>query len=103
MDLLPMISRRFFRIGLILLTSLFAVWALAASSEDVRQNARERLLEQIRYGETIHRDDLIEDATERLIRIEPNAPEALVAQVYLATRRGDMEAARLSLRTLEKV
>jgi len=103
MEVLPMMPRRLLRFSLILLTSLSAVWALAASSEDVRQSARERLLEQIRYGETIHRDDLVEDATQRLIRIEPDAPEALVAQVYLATRKGDMDAARLYLKTLEEV
>lgn len=93
----------FIRFSLILLLSLITVWALAASSEDLKENARARLLEQIRYGETIHRDDLVEDATERLIRLDPNAPEALVAQIYLATRRGDLQAARLALRTLEKV
>lgn len=91
------------RFCLTIMLSLATAGAVGSASQDTQASARDRLIEQIRYGETIYRDDIVNDATQRLLRLEPNAPEGLLAQVYLATRRGDLEAARMYLRTLSQV
>jgi len=86
-----------------LLLSLTATLSLAQSTDPVNQPARDRLLEQLRYGETIYRDDLVEDATERLLRLNPDDPQGLLARVYLATRRNDAKTAEQYLQQLAKI
>lgn len=90
--------RLFLLLGLMFVT----LWSLAATSTDLQTNARNRLVEQIHHGETIYRDDLVQDAAERLLRIDPAAKEALLAQIYLATRRGAMDQARKYLNELAR-
>ena len=92
-----------FRLLLLLILTQFTVWSLASTLPDLQADARARLLEQIRYGETIYRDDLVQDAVERLLRIDPNAQEALLAQIYLATRRAQMDQAKQYLQRLATI
>lgn len=88
------------RLLLLLVLMQLTAWSLASTSQDLQADARARLLEQIRYGETIYRDDLVQDAVERLLRIDPNARQGLLAQIYLATRRGQMDQAKQYLQRL---
>lgn len=54
------------------------------------------LLQQIRLGETLYRDDIVTDAANRLERIQENHPQAMLARLRIAVRlRQDLEAQRL--------
>ncbi|SQI34413.1 Cellulose synthase operon protein C precursor [Leminorella richardii] len=60
------------------------------------------LQEQIRLGETTHRDDLVKESLYRLEKISPNSPETLSAQIHYALRQGDVVKATQLLDALEK-
>lgn len=92
--------RRYLLLVLALILIQGAVWPLVSVSSDLQAEARSRLIEQIRYGETIHRDDLVKDASERLLRIDPNSRQALLAQIYLLTRSAQIDQARQQLKKL---
>lgn len=89
-------------LGAALAGLLLAGPAHAQDARNAREQARERLVEQIHNGETLQRDDLVDDAIQRLYRIDPDAPEGLVAQIYLATRRNQMDEAQQLLQRLER-
>ncbi|MFC2971589.1 cellulose synthase complex outer membrane protein BcsC [Azotobacter bryophylli] len=55
------------------------------------------LLGQVRLGEALERDDLVDGALERLQELQSDDPEAELAAARLAIRRGDLEAARRDL------
>ncbi|AWH90050.1 cellulose synthase complex outer membrane protein BcsC [Limnobaculum parvum] len=61
------------------------------------------LQEQIRIGESTHRDDLVKASLYRLEKISPNAPETLAAQIRYALRQGDMTTATRQLEQLRKL
>nr|WP_260676946.1 cellulose synthase complex outer membrane protein BcsC [Limnobaculum zhutongyuii] len=61
------------------------------------------LQEQIRIGESAHRDDLVKESLYRLEKISPNAPETLAAQIRYALRQGDMTTATRQLEQLRKL
>ncbi len=72
-----------------------AGWGVAGAQEAPgRPTAEERLVEQVRHAESLHREDLVDDALARLFRIQPGHPEGLAAQFRLAMRRGDRDAAQ---------
>lgn len=71
-------------IGVLTLTALSC--AVAAQPKD-RDEQRQWLLEQVRIGEALHRDDLIHDALARLRLLEPRNPDALLASLSLADRK----------------
>lgn len=89
-----LIAAGLFAGSLVVSTSLHA--------QDARQQARQRLIEQIHNGETLYRDDLVDDAIQRLYRIDPGAPEGLVAQIGLAVKRNQADQARVLLNQLQK-
>ncbi|MFJ4441198.1 cellulose synthase complex outer membrane protein BcsC [Pseudomonas sp. NPDC089422] len=77
-------------IGVLTLTALSC--AVAAQPKD-RDEQRQWLLEQVRIGEALHRDDLIHDALARLRLLEPRNPDALLAALSLALREQKPEEA----------
>lgn len=80
------------RLGLVLLIGI--MHHSAPYANEAAGAARAHLIERIKSAETLHRDDLLEDAASRLRRIDPDSPEALLAQVYLAVRRNKVGEAR---------
>lgn len=54
-------------------------------------DAKAHLLEQIRRGEALQRDELVQDAAARLSRLEANHPEVLLANMRMAARQGHKE------------
>lgn len=79
--------------GALLFCGLLPGLALAhtpAASDDPQ---RDRLVEQLRLGEALGRDDLVESAVARLQQTRPDSPEALAAQARLAIRREDLRQA----------
>lgn len=88
-------------IASLLLSTSLATGAVLA--QNTSSTTRERLIEQIHSGETLYRDDLVDDAVQRLYRIEPEAPEGLVAQIHLAVKRGFTDQAKALLGRLQKV
>ncbi|WP_343599114.1 cellulose synthase complex outer membrane protein BcsC [Pseudomonas sp.] len=77
-------------IGVLTLTALSC--AVAAQPKD-RDEQRQWLLEQVRIGEALHRDDLIHDALARLRLLEPRNPDAMLAALSLALREQKPEEA----------
>jgi Flp pilus assembly protein TadD len=69
-----------------------------AQPKDVDEQ-RQWLLDQVRRGEALHRDDLVRDALGRLQLLEPRNPEVLLAALSLALReKNSSEAEQLSAR-----
>lgn len=62
-----------------------------------------RFVEQIYIGESLYRDDVVEDAVQRLYRLYPDHPEGLAAELRLAVRRGDLKTARQLLKSIQAV
>ena len=75
-------------ISIVLLTGLCS--QVAAQPTD-RSEQRQWLLEQIRMGEALHRDDLVRDALGRLRLLEPRDAEVLFASLRLALRERDQD------------
>lgn len=73
-----------------------------AQRNDKNPSGEQLLLAQIRRGETLYRDDIVNDAVTRLYRIQPDHPEGLLAQVRIAARLDRMEEARRLLTRLQK-
>lgn len=60
---------------------------------------RQWLLEQVRRGEALHRDDLVRDALGRLQLLEPRNPDVLLAALGLALReKNSAQAEQLQAR-----
>jgi Flp pilus assembly protein TadD len=86
-------------IGVLTLAALSC--AVAAQPKD-RDGQRQWLLEQVRIGEALHRDDLIHNALARLRLLEPRNPDALLAALSLALReQKPQEAEQLRARIAE--
>ena len=87
----------------LLIASLLGSLAVAGSAmaQTPQEQIRQRLVDQIRSGETLQRDDLVDDAIQRLYRIDPAAPEGLAAQIGLAVKRNQLDEARKLLRQLQ--
>lgn len=87
-----------------LLMLLAVLWwntaVLAASAPD-DVSAEDHLIAQIRLGESLFRDDIVEDAVDRLFRIRPEHPVGLAAQAELALRHQDFETARARVDRLQ--
>lgn len=63
--------------------------------------AEQVILEQIRQGEAMFRDDLILEAINRLYRINPDHPEGVFAEIKMAVRHEDISKAEKLLKQLE--
>ncbi|HLR77872.1 MAG TPA: tetratricopeptide repeat protein, partial [Burkholderiaceae bacterium] len=61
------------------------------------------LLEQIRLGEVLYRDDVVTDAVTRLYRIRENHPLGLLAELRIATRLQRLAQAEHLLERLQRV
>lgn len=69
-----------------------------AQPKDIDEQ-RQWLLDQVRRGEALHRDDLVRDALGRLQLLEPRNPDVLLAALSLALReKNSSEAEQLSAR-----
>ncbi|MFV3288714.1 cellulose synthase complex outer membrane protein BcsC [Pseudomonas sp. NY11955] len=83
-------------IGMLMLA---AVTCQAAGQPKDAAEQRQWLLDQVRRGEALHRDDLVRDALGRLQLLEPRNPDVLLAALNLALReKNSSEAEQLSAR-----
>ncbi|HHU94403.1 MAG TPA: tetratricopeptide repeat protein [Alcaligenaceae bacterium] len=73
-----------------------------ANSALAQPTAEQRLLEQIQRGEALYRDDIVDDALERLYRIRPQHTEGLLAEIRIAIRLGKVEQAEAKLAELKQ-
>lgn len=60
------------------------------------------MLDQIQLGESLFRDDIINDALTRLYRVSPNHAQGLLAELRLAIRLDQLDRARELLSKLQK-
>ncbi|MBP3861131.1 MAG: cellulose biosynthesis protein BcsC [Pseudomonas sp.] len=67
------------------------------------QEQQQWLLEQVRIGEAMYREDLVRDSLARLQLISPNNPQALVASIRQALLEKNPELARQRLAQLQNV
>jgi len=74
-----------------------------AADPPVMETGEALLLQQIRLGETLYRDDVVTDAANRLERIHENHPQGILAQLRIATRLGRESEAQRLLDRLERV
>ena len=81
----------------ILCTGIFSQPALA---QPANVDPAQWLLEQVRLGEALYRDELLRDALGRLYKISPYNILGLEAEVRLAVRHGNLDEAR---RLLEEI
>ncbi|MFJ4453936.1 cellulose synthase complex outer membrane protein BcsC [Pseudomonas sp. NPDC089392] len=78
---------------------LAAVTCQAAAQPKDASEQRQWLLDQVRRGEALHRDDLVRDALGRLQLLEPRNPDVLLAALKLALReKNSAEAEQLGAR-----
>jgi len=78
---------------------LAAVACQAAAQPKDATEQRQWLLDQVRRGEALHRDDLVRDALGRLQLLEPRNPQVLLAALSLALRDKNItEAQQLQAR-----
>ncbi|UMY63645.1 cellulose synthase complex outer membrane protein BcsC [Pseudomonas sp. LS.1a] len=78
---------------------LAAVTCQATAQPKDAGEQRQWLLDQVRRGEALHRDDLVRDALGRLQLLEPRNPDVLLAALSLALReKNSIEAEQLSAR-----
>lgn len=85
-------------IGVLMLAAV--TWQAAAQPRDANEQ-RQWLLDQVRRGEALHRDDLVRDALGRLQLLEPRNPDVLLAALSLALReKNSSEAEQLGARIL---
>ncbi|WHH49867.1 cellulose synthase complex outer membrane protein BcsC [Pseudomonas sp. Ap32] len=83
-------------IGVLMLAAI--TWQADAQPKDIDEQ-RQWLLDQVRRGEALHRDDLVRDALGRLQLLEPGNPDVLLAALSLALReKNSSEAEQLSAR-----
>lgn len=83
--------------GLLLSVELaLPVWAAPASA------AEQQLIQQIKQGEVLFRDDIINDAVQRLYRISPQHPQGLLAELRLALRLNQPDQAQAKLAQLQQ-
>ncbi|MGE8060454.1 cellulose synthase subunit BcsC-related outer membrane protein [Pseudomonas sp. NPDC089547] len=83
-------------IGVLMLATV-ACQAVAQPKDAGEQ--RQWLLDQVRRGEALHRDDLVRDALGRLQLLEPRNPDVLLAALSLALReKNSTEAGQLGAR-----
>ncbi len=78
---------------------LAAVTCQATAQPKDADEQRQWLLDQVRRGEALHRDDLVRDALGRLQLLEPRNPDVLLAALSLALReKNSTDAEQLSAR-----
>lgn len=76
---------------------LFAVEAQAAPTPT------QQLLENLHLGESLNRQDLIENTLSRLVLTDTNNPDVIAARLRLLLRQGDNEGAKQQLDMLSSI
>ncbi|HFZ8994686.1 TPA: cellulose synthase complex outer membrane protein BcsC [Citrobacter freundii] len=66
-------------------------------------SAQQQLLEQVRLGETMHREDLVRQSLYRLELIDPNNPQVIAARLRYLLRQGDSDGAQKQLDRLAQL
>ncbi|WP_375056619.1 cellulose synthase complex outer membrane protein BcsC [Zobellella sp. DQSA1] len=78
--------------------------ALALATPVAAQVAPEPwLLEQIRLGESLHRDDLVQESLHRLALIAPDHPQLMMSRLRLSLRQENPAEARLQFERLARL
>lgn len=77
--------------------------ALTQNGSGNRQEGEQLLLQQIGLGETLYRDDIVDDAVRRLDRIQANHPQGILARLRIATRLERLDEAQLLQDRLERL
>lgn len=72
------------------------VWAVPVSA------AEQQLIHQIKQGEALFRDDIVNDAVQHLYRVSPQHPQGLLAELRLALRLDQLELAQAKLAQLQQ-
>lgn len=86
----------------LLVTGVWLAPGATASAAGDQQEHQQWLLDQVRAGEALHRDDLVEGALTRLERLNPNDPQVLLVTLRLALRRQDNARALALLERLRQ-
>ena len=83
---------------------LFSGISTSALAQPVSiQDQQQWLLEQVRIGEALYRDDLVRDSLARLWLIAPNNPQALAASVRQALLDKNPDLAKQRLAHLQQL
>jgi len=83
----------------IITISLAATFSAGALAETT---STQQLLEQLRLGESINRNDLVTQALSRLVLTDSNSPDIIAARLRLLLRQGDNVGAKQQLDILLK-
>ena len=90
-------------LGLSSLAPLVFAQSSAAADAPTVQDGEALLLQQIRLGETLYRDDIVIDAANRLERIRENHLQGILARLRIATRLGQQADAQRLLDRLQRL
>ncbi|EFI6951896.1 cellulose biosynthesis protein BcsC, partial [Escherichia coli] len=85
-----------FTLNLLTISLGLAVMSMAKATPTVHK----LLMAQIRLGEDIHREDLVEQSLYRLELAEPDNPDVVAARFRYLLRKGDIEGAQKQLARL---
>ncbi|MEI9484187.1 cellulose synthase complex outer membrane protein BcsC [Enterobacter cancerogenus] len=91
---------RKFTVNLLSLSLGLALMPMAQAANSPQQQL---LLEQVRLGESMQREDLVRQSLYRLELIDPNNPDVIAARLRYLLRQGDTGAAQKALDRLKDI
>ena len=91
---------RNFSLSLLSLSLGLTLMPLAQAANSPQQ---QQLLEQVRLGESTHREDLVRQSLYRLELIDPNNPDVIAARFRYLLRQGDNAGAQKGLDRLKGI
>lgn len=91
---------RKFTVNLLSLSLGLALMPMAQAANSPQQQL---LLEQVRLGESMQREDLVRQSLYRLELIDPNNPDVIAARLRYLLRQGDAGAAQKALDRLKEI
>ncbi|WP_368747809.1 cellulose synthase complex outer membrane protein BcsC [Enterobacter cancerogenus] len=91
---------RKFTVNLLSLSLGLALMPMAQAANSPQQQL---LLEQVRLGESMQREDLVRQSLYRLELIDPNNPDVIAARLRYLLRQGDTGAAQKALDRLKEI
>ena len=91
---------RKFTVNLLSLSLGLALMPMAQAANSPQQQL---LLEQVRLGESMQREDLVRQSLYRLELIDPNNPDVIAARLRYLLRQGDTGAAQKALDRLNEI
>ena len=77
--------------------------ALLPFTAEAAPSAQQQLLDQVRLGESTHREDLVRQSLYRLELIDPNNPDVVAARLRYLLRQGDNDGAQKQLDRLSQL